>query len=88
MLRQPRASAKEEIARFLQHGLAPITDDEAALVELGFARAHPNASGGFEGSLWERSLDRGYRQTASGLRRVLIRQRAFLVTKRTRHHPK
>jgi hypothetical protein len=82
MLRQPRESAKEEIERFIQRGLAAITDNEAALVELGFARAHPNASGGFEGSLWERSLDHGYRQTGRGLRRVLIRQRAFLVTKR------
>jgi hypothetical protein len=82
MLRQPREIAKEEIERFIQRGLAAITDNEAALVELGFARAHPNASGGFEGSLWERSLDHGYRQTGRGLRRVLIRQRAFLVTKR------
>ena len=48
MLRQPRESAKEEIERFIQRGLAAITDNEAALVELGFARAHPNASGGFE----------------------------------------
>ena len=82
MLRQPRESAKEEIQRFLQRGLAPITDDEDALLELGFARAHPNASGGFERSLWERSIDHCYRQTDRGLRRVLIRQRAFLVTRR------
>jgi hypothetical protein len=82
MLRQPCESAKEEIQRFLQRGLAPITDDEDALRELGFSRAHPAASGGFERSLWERSIDRGYRQTDRGLCRVMIRQRAFLVTKR------
>jgi len=84
MVRQPLGSAKQEIERFLQHGLAPITDDEAALVELGFSRAYPSATGGFDPTIWERSVDHGYHQTSGGLRRVLIRQRAFLCSKRPR----
>lgn len=83
MVRQPAANSQEEIERFLQHGLAPITDDASALVNLGFARAYPNATGGFESSVWVRSVDHGYRQTGQGLGRVMVCQRAFLVSKKS-----
>ena len=66
------------------HGLAPITDNGAALIDLGFSRAYPNATAGFESTVWERSLDHGYRQTGRGLRRVSVRQRAFLVAEKHR----
>ncbi len=69
-----------EIERMLNLGLAPITDNPDALVELGFQRSYPQARAGYESTVFERSIDRGYRETANGLRRVMVCQRAFLVT--------
>jgi hypothetical protein len=84
MERQLCVSVRQDIERLLLRGLAPITDNAAALIELGFSRAYPNAARGFESTVWERSLDRGYRQTGRGLRRVLVRQRAFLAAQNQR----
>jgi hypothetical protein len=84
MERQLRVSFRQDIERLLLRGLAPITDNAAALIELGFSRAYPDASTGFESTVWERSLDHGYRQTGFGHRRRLVRQRAFLVAERQR----
>ena len=69
---------KEDIEFMLAHGLAPITENVAALVELGFTRSYPAARGGYEATVWERSIDHGYRRTRDGLRRVMVRQRAFV----------
>ena len=71
---------KEDIEMLLARGLAPITDNRDALLELGFERSYPQVSRGHESTVWERSIDRGYRSTSRGLRRVLARQRAFLRT--------
>ena len=68
-----------EIERMLALGLAPITDNAEALYALGFERSYPEARSGFESTVFERSLDRGYRQTSRGLRRVMVAQRAYLV---------
>jgi len=84
MERQLRVSFRQEIERLLLLGLAPITDNGAALIDLGFSRAYPNAIAGYESTVWERSLDHGYRQTGRGLRRTLVRQRAFLVAEKRR----
>jgi hypothetical protein len=63
----------------LSLGLSPITDNQEALAELGFARSFPDAKrGGYEASVYERSIDQGYRNTKSGLKRVVIAQRAYL----------
>jgi hypothetical protein len=81
---QLRVSFRQDIEGLLLRELAPITDNAAVLIELGFARAYPDASTGFESTVWERSLDHGYRQTGRGLRRVVVRQPAFLVAEKQR----
>jgi hypothetical protein len=68
-----------EIERLLAIGLAPITDNAEALYELGFCRSYPQAKSGYESTVFERSIDRGYRQTQGGLRRVMVCQRAVLA---------
>ena len=62
------------ILELLRQGLSPITDNEDALNELGFSRAYPQIGSGYESTIWERSID----YAAPGMRRVLVRQRAFL----------
>ncbi len=84
MERQRLVSFRHDIEALLLRGLAPITDNAAVLIELGFARAYPEATSGFASTVWERSLDRGYRQTDGGLRRGVVRQRAFLVAEKQR----
>ena len=69
---------KEDIETLLAHGLAPITDNLEALIELGFTPSFPGSRDRYEAAIWERSIDHGYRSTGSGLRRVMIRQRAFV----------
>jgi len=71
--------APEDIRRLLSLGLAPITDNAEALEQLGFERSYPNAHGGYDATIYERSVDRGYRPTKGGLRRVMVCERAFLV---------
>jgi hypothetical protein len=71
--------APEEIERLLVLGLSPITDNAEALEQLGFERSYPNARAGYESTVYERSVDRGYRETSGGLRRVMVCERAFLV---------
>jgi hypothetical protein len=60
-----------DIRRLLAQGLSPITDNAEALAELGFERSYPRASTGYEATVWQRSVDRGYRETSRGLRRVM-----------------
>ena len=63
------------ILDLLRRGLSPMTDNEDALIALGFERAYPQLHRGYESSIWERSIER----PASGIRRVLARERAFLM---------
>ncbi|MGH7727826.1 MAG: hypothetical protein ACREM2_03380 [Vulcanimicrobiaceae bacterium] len=71
-------SSKDEIERLLRLGLAPITDNVAALRELGFERSYPGATSGYDSTLWERSREYGDCPTSREVRRVLARERAFL----------
>jgi anti-anti-sigma regulatory factor len=68
----------EEIITMLDRGLAPITDNRSALVDLGFEPAQPTATRAHLAALWERTLNLGYRVTDRGYRQVSVRQRAFL----------
>jgi hypothetical protein len=65
-----------DIQNLLRRGLTPITDNRAALVELGFQRAYPQAARGYEATIWERAIDAAKRSPDG--HRVLIRQRALL----------
>jgi hypothetical protein len=65
----------DEIKLLLNRGLSPITDNRDALLVLGFARAYPQISRGYESTIWERSVERS--RAAYGQRR-LARERAFL----------
>ena len=66
----------EEIAALLRRGLSPITDNREALLELGFERAYPQIRSGYDATIWERAIE--HRSATDG-RRVLARERAFLV---------
>jgi hypothetical protein len=68
----------EEIMKMLDRGLAPITDNRGALIDLGFEPAQPAATRAHLATLRERTLDLGYRATDRGYRQVRVRQRAFL----------
>jgi len=64
------------IEAMLRRGLSPITDNQTALVTLGFCRAYPQISKGYDATIWERAVE------LPGLRsgcRQLARERAFLV---------
>jgi len=69
------AQSADELTAILRRGLSPLTDNQDALLALGFERAYPQARNGRDATIWERSLDHrrpdGYR--------VLSRERAFLV---------
>ncbi len=66
----------DAIELLLRRGMSPITDNCEALVALGFARAYPQISRGYESTIWERSVE--YSSAAYGHRK-LARERAFLV---------
>ena len=63
-----------DIVKVLRHGLTPITDNQSALIELGFSRAYPQLRSGYDAAVWERSID--YPSTVGP--RKLVRQRAIL----------
>ena len=65
----------DAITLLLNRGLSPTTDNRDALLALGFVRAYPHVSRGYESTIWERSVERS--RTADGHRR-LARERAFL----------
>lgn len=75
---QTTVRRKEDIEMLLAHGLAPITDNVDALIELGFTPSFPASRSNCEAAIWERSIDHGYCSTRLGLRRVMVRQRAFV----------
>ena len=65
---------KAAITDVLRRGMSPFTDNEDALVELGFTRAYPQVRAGHDAMIWERTIDY---PSGSGMR-MLARQRAFL----------
>ena len=69
-----------QIQNMLRIGLAPITDNADALVNLGFQRAYPQVPKGYDSTIWERSIDID-RRSREG-QRQMVRQRAYLVTPR------
>jgi hypothetical protein len=66
----------EELVAILRRGLCPLTDNRDALMALGFERAYPHVRGGYESTIWERSVERDRRSDG---RRALARERAYLV---------
>ena len=70
------AHSIDEIEAILRRGLTPITDNLEALVALGFHRAYPQIRGGYDSTIWERSIDSGRSPKES---RTLARQRASLA---------
>jgi hypothetical protein len=70
------AQSADELIAILRRGLSPLTNNQDALLALGFARAYPQARTGRDATIWERTIDR---RRSDGYR-VLARERAFLVT--------
>jgi hypothetical protein len=66
----------EELVALLRRGMSPVTDSRDALLELGFERAYPQVSTGYESTIWERSVE--HHRRTDGIR-VLARERAFLT---------
>ncbi len=66
----------EEIETHLRRGIMPVTDNEDALIRLGFQRAYPQIRSGYEAVVWERSIDLDRRSRHGFL--VMARQRAML----------
>lgn len=66
----------EEFAALLRRGMSPVTDNRNILLALGFERAYPQVSRGYESTIWERSVE--HHRRPDGLR-VLARERAYLV---------
>ncbi len=73
-----------DIENLLRHGLTPLTDNPAALRELGFERAYPQVEHGYDSTIWERAIVAPQR-SRDGLR-MLVRQRAFLESPSSRVH--
>jgi hypothetical protein len=69
-------NAANEIENLLRRGLTPITENRAALRDLGFQRAYPQIEHGYDSTIWERAIV-APRRSRDGLR-MLVRQRAFL----------
>jgi hypothetical protein len=66
----------EAIEAILRRGVTPKTDNREALIALGFVRSSPLANGGYDETIWERSVDRAERSTTG--QRVMVRERAIL----------
>ena len=69
-------NAANDIENLLRRGLTPITDNPAALRQLGFQRAYPQIERGYDSTIWERAIVAP--QRSRGGLRMLVRQRAFL----------
>jgi hypothetical protein len=70
------AQSADELIAILRRGLSPLTDNQDALLSLGFERAYPQARKGYDATIWERTIDHHHRPDGH---RVLARERAFLV---------
>ena len=68
------AHTKTAITDALRRGLSPLTDNEDALIELGFTRAYPQVRALYDAMIWERTIDYS---SPNGMRKR-ARQRAFL----------
>lgn len=66
----------EEFVALLRRGMSPVTDNHDVLLALGFERAYPQVSTGYESTIWERSIE--HHRRPDGLR-VLARERAYLI---------
>ncbi|HTJ28285.1 MAG TPA: hypothetical protein VMA36_19155 [Candidatus Limnocylindria bacterium] len=66
----------QDVVASLRRGMSPVTDNRNVLLSLGFERAYPQVSAGYDSTIWERSV--AQKRRADGLR-VLARERAFLV---------
>ena len=66
----------EAIEALLRRGATPKTDNRDALIALGFVRSSPSANGGYDETIWERSVDRAERSISG--HRVMVRERAIL----------
>ena len=66
----------EELVALLRRGMSPVTDDRDILLALGFERAYPQVTNGYESTIWERSIE--HHRRPDGLR-VLARERAYLI---------
>jgi hypothetical protein len=69
------AQSVDELVAILRRGLSPLTDNQDALLALGFERAYPQARKGYDATIWVRTIDR---RRPDGFR-VLARERAFLI---------
>lgn len=67
-----------DIENLLHRGLTPVTDNRAALLDLGFQRAYPQIVRGYDATIWERAIDATSRSRDGS--RMLVRQRALLET--------
>jgi hypothetical protein len=67
----------QELETLLRRGLKPLTTNRDALLCLGFSRACPRATSGYDSRIWERTIDPG-RRSQDGLR-TLVHQRAILT---------
>jgi hypothetical protein len=72
----PTLHTTDDIQMQLRRGLMPVTDNQDALLALGFERAYPQIASGYEATIWERSIECD-RRSSDG-HRVLARQRAIL----------
>jgi hypothetical protein len=70
------AQSADELSAILRRGLSPLTDNQDALLALGFERAYPQARKGRDSTIWERTINDHRRPDGY---RVLARERAFLV---------
>ena len=70
----------EGVENVLRRGLTPLTTNRDLLIDLGFSRAYPNATG-YDATIWERAIDHG-RRSSDGAR-MLVRQRAILARRST-----
>jgi hypothetical protein len=68
--------SREAIEALLRRGATPKTDNRDALIALGFVRSSPRANGGYDETIWERSVDRAERSISG--HRVMVRERAIL----------
>jgi hypothetical protein len=80
---QSLAHTASDIQNLLRVGLVPITDNADALARLGFQRAYPQIRKGYDSTIWERSIDIDSRSRDG--KRLMARQRAYLVQPRSRH---
>jgi hypothetical protein len=66
----------EAILALLRRGLIPVTDNREAIVGLGFVRAYPQVRGGYDSTIWERSVEH---VREGGGARTAAMERVYLI---------